>query len=152
MGKVLSEAVPSHRVLRLRSARRNAKCAKRGTAVKRAHFVLVGLAAVGTAIGAALWISSTFAPQPSRRAETASGTPEPAFSTDQASPETLEEVQRLRAKLRQKDEQLRLLSAQPKVAENVPSQVVAEPPMLGYSYQRGTTAHAVRWPTEIPSL
>jgi hypothetical protein len=54
---------------------------------------------------------------------------EPVASTDEASPGTSEEVQRLRAALRQKDEQLRLLTAQAKVAENTPGQVVAEPPM-----------------------
>ena len=97
--------------------------------VKRGHFVWVGLAAVGTVIGAVLWISSTSAPKRGRRAETASGTPELVSSTDEASTEALEEVQRLRAALKQKDEQLRLLTAQPRVAENAPNQVVAEPPV-----------------------
>jgi len=97
--------------------------------VKRMHFVLVGLAAAGAVIGAALWMSSTSTRKPNRHPETARGTPELVLSSDEASPGTLEEVQRLRAALRQKDEQLRLLAAQPKVAENAPSQVVAEPPM-----------------------
>jgi len=97
--------------------------------VKRAHFVLVGLAAVGTVVGAVLWITSTSALERSRRAQTVSGTPELVSSTDEASPEALEEVRRLRAALRQKDEQLRLLTAQPKIAENALSQVVAEPPI-----------------------
>lgn len=97
--------------------------------VKRAHLVLAELAVVGTVVGAVLWIGSTSAAKRSRRAQTASGTPEPVLSTNEANPEVLEEVQQLRAALRRKDEQLRLLSAQPKLAESAPSQVVTEPSM-----------------------
>jgi len=97
--------------------------------VKSAPFILVGLAVVSAVIGAVLWINSTSTPKRSRHTETTSGTAELVLATEEASPGTSEEVQRLRAALKQKDEQLRLLTAQSKVTESTPSQVVAEPPM-----------------------
>jgi hypothetical protein len=91
------------------------------------YFVLGGLAVVGAIIGATQWKRSASAPERSRHAKTGVELTDVAGSSDEVSSGTSEEVQRLRAELRQKNEQIRLLAALPRAAENTPSPVVAEP-------------------------
>jgi len=98
--------------------------------MKRVYFVLGGLGLVGGVIGAIWGITSTSAPERGRRPETARRPLELADSTEGASSGSLEEVQRLRAELRQKDAQLRVLAALPRSAENAPAQPAIAAPQM----------------------